>query len=426
MSADLAQEVSPRTRGLFLKNLADFQTELARIQAGFGPGFSVWAQRKELPLLVFRTLRRVQDLRLRGRELGVSFAEMHLSEGVAAGDLRRTLCAAKSTADLLQAAMVVVPGELGRAIEAYLKRNDSIYDLPTVPLLEASREELRTQAAWARSALEVLAREAGETPDPTFVARVQTLAEALPAALENHLDRTPARVATGRRMGRLPLAEAVLPAGFRPLPYGPEPLSRENEYRERERYHAVNFLQEVQAADSCASMLFEAPDMPWDFYFDLSRHLWDESRHAMFGEKKLADLGSTAAEAGLSSTAYTLRQTLAPLDRYAALATQEADAFPGQACRAQGCGGPRRQRERDGLELRHRGRDPACALRQQMDSGTDRKDRRAAQRGAGEGGRGALAGDRARRSVQAGGGDVRAVSRWSSVSPRCWFGTTGA
>lgn len=333
MSADpaaLAQEVSPRTRGLFLKNLADFQTELVRIQAGFGPGFSVWAQRKELPLLVFRTLRRVQDLRLRGRELGVSFAEMHLSEGVAAGELRRTLCAAKSTADLLQAAMVVVPGELGSAIDAYLKRNDSIYDLPTVPLLEASREELRTQAAWARSALEVLAREAGETPDPTFVARVQTLAEALPAALENHLDRTPARVATGRRIGRLPLAEAVLPAGFRPLPYGPEPLSRENEYRERERYHALNFLQEVQAADSCASMLFEAPDMPWDFYFDLSRHLWDESRHAMFGEKKLADLGSTAAEAGLSSTAYALRQTLAPLDRYAALATQEADAFPGK------------------------------------------------------------------------------------------------
>jgi hypothetical protein len=333
MSADpvaLAQEVSPRQRGLFLKNLADFQTELARIQAGFGPGFSVWAQRKELPMLVFRTLRRVQDLRLRGRELGVSFAEMHLSEGVAARDLRRALCAANSTADLLQAAMIVVPGVLAEAIDAYLKRNDRIYDLPSVPLLEASREELRTQAAWAKSALEVLAREAGETPDATFVARVQTIAESLPEALETHFDRTPVRVQAGRRMGRLPLAEAVLPAGFRPLPFGPESLSRENEYRDRERYHAVNFLQEVQAADSCASMLFEAPDMPWDFYFDLSRHLWDESRHAMFGERKLADLGSSAAEAGLSSTAYTLRQTLTPLDRYAALATQEADAFPGK------------------------------------------------------------------------------------------------
>jgi len=333
MSADpaaLAQEVSPRQRGLFLKNLADFQTELARVHAGFGPGFSVWTQRKELPQLVFRTLRRVQDLRLRGRELGVSFADMHLSEGVVARDLLHALCAAGSTADLLQAAMIVVPGALDAAIDAYLKRNDSIYDLPSVPLLEASREELQAQAAWARSALEVLARESGETPNAAFVARVRGLAAALPERLQTHHDRTPARVQSGRRIGRLPLATAVLPAGFRALPFGPEPLSRESEYGDRERYHAVNFLQEVQAADSCASMLFEAPDMPWDFYFDLSRHLWDESRHAMFGERKLADLGSSAAEAGLSSTAYTLRQTLTPLDRYAAQATQEADAFPGK------------------------------------------------------------------------------------------------
>lgn len=38
-------------------------------------------------------------------------------------------------------------------------------------------------------------------------------------------------------------------------------------------------LAGVQAADSCASLLFEAPDMPWNFCFDLSRHLWDETQH---------------------------------------------------------------------------------------------------------------------------------------------------
>src|SRR2546430_9170691 len=45
----LATEVSPRVRGLFLKNLGDFQTELARIQAGFVPALASWAARKELP-----------------------------------------------------------------------------------------------------------------------------------------------------------------------------------------------------------------------------------------------------------------------------------------------------------------------------------------------------------------------------------------
>jgi hypothetical protein len=128
----------------------------------------------------------------------------------------------------------------------------------------------------------------------------------------------------------LPFADAKLPSGFRHLEFGPEPLAKDADYTARSRFHAVNFLQEVQAADSCASMLFEAPDMPWDFFLDLSRHTWDEARHAMFGEAKLAELGINAAAAGLSTKAHAMRQTLTPLDRYAALSTQEADAFPGK------------------------------------------------------------------------------------------------
>src|SRR5688500_16711707 len=104
----LVADVSPRVRGLFLKNLGDFQTELARIQAGFLPAMVVWKQRKELSGLVFRSLRRVQDIRQRGRELGVSFEEMHFSETVAGRDLLNALCDAKNSADLLQAGFVVV------------------------------------------------------------------------------------------------------------------------------------------------------------------------------------------------------------------------------------------------------------------------------------------------------------------------------
>src|SRR5262252_9376058 len=86
-AADWGSAVSPRARGLFLKNLADFQTELTRVLAGFVPSISVWRQRKELPALVFRSMRRVQELRQRGRELGVSFEEMHFSGTVAGGEL---------------------------------------------------------------------------------------------------------------------------------------------------------------------------------------------------------------------------------------------------------------------------------------------------------------------------------------------------
>lgn len=326
----LANDVSPRVRGLFLKNLGDFQTELARVQAAFVPAMAVWKQRKELPALVFRSLRCVQDLRERGRELGVSFEEMHFSANVAGRELIEALCHADNSADLLQAGMVITHGVLIAAIEDYLKRNEGVYDLPSVALLEADRDELKAQIAWAETALRELATEADVRPDKDFVQRIESLAATLPKALREHTARGGEPLPQGRRIGVLPFADAKLPLKFHHLEFGPEPLSKDPVYADRERYHAVNFLQEVQAADSCASMLFESPDMPWDFLFDLSRHMWDESRHAMFGERKLVELGDSAATAGLSTKAYAMRQTLTPLDRYAALSTQEADAFPGK------------------------------------------------------------------------------------------------
>ena len=48
-SATLARKVSPRLRGCFLKNLGNFQTEHARIHAGFAPSLAVRPQRIEFP-----------------------------------------------------------------------------------------------------------------------------------------------------------------------------------------------------------------------------------------------------------------------------------------------------------------------------------------------------------------------------------------
>ncbi len=317
--------MNPRVRGLFIKNLGEFQTELARIVAGFVPAFNIWWQRKELPALVFRSMRRVQDLRARGRELGVSFEEMHFSGNVAGRALLDELCQTENAADLLQAGMIEIHGALIAAIEDDLQRNEGVYDLPSVALLEADRDELKNQMAWAEAAL----KEIGES-DKGLVNQVKQLCADLPRQLREHNVRAAKPIITGRKIGHLPLADAQLPQGFRHLEFGPEAVAADAPYADRARYHAINFLQEVQAADSCASMLFESPDMPWEFFLDMARHMWDESRHAMFGEAKLLELGTSAASAGLSTKAYTMRQTLAPLDRYAALSTQEADAFPGK------------------------------------------------------------------------------------------------
>jgi hypothetical protein len=315
----------PRDRGLVLRNLADFQTELARVAAGFVPALSEWDLRCGLPLHLFADFRMVQDLRVRQRELGVIPTEIHLSGSAPVRALLDCLCEAPSSADALEAIYLQVKPQLLKWIDAFLQATRSVYDLPSAPLLEANRDLLRGQIAWASEARPRL----GE-PDALFQARVLMTLGDLESELAVLERRRSEPVRLARRIGRLPLADGVLPRGFSARATLPKAPTPERPYAERERFFAMNFMMEMQATDSCASILFEAPDMPWDFYFDAARHMWDESRHATFGELKLKSLGMPFHEVPLSTTAYRLRQTLTPHDRYAALTTQEADAFPGK------------------------------------------------------------------------------------------------
>ncbi len=320
-------DLSPRGRGQFLKNLADFQTELFRVMGGFIPGVEDWIMRREISQFVFRDARRVQDLRTRFRELGVSFNEMHLSAGIAGRELIEALCEAPTTADFLFGVFKTVKPILADALEKYLKTMEGVYDRPTQPILQANLEEISSQVAWAERSLAALG---DKKPDKAFRKKIQELAAKLPALLEKPDAKGVSPVLKGRRIGRLPILTSAIPEDFNFVKMGIGPLKEPSEYRDRERWHALNFLQEFQAGDSCASLLFEAPDMPWEFLFDTSRHMWDEMRHCEFGETKLRSLGVDFRKAGISNMAYNLRQTLTPLDRYAALTTQEADAFPGK------------------------------------------------------------------------------------------------
>ncbi|MBL9199653.1 MAG: hypothetical protein JNL39_04060 [Opitutaceae bacterium] len=327
-ATDSAMPVSqalPRERGLLLRNLAEFQTELARVAAGFVPGMSAWLVRIGWPREIFADFRMVQDLRTRHRELGVMPGEIHLSQAAPARALIEVLCAAPTPAAAFAGITLHVKPRLAVWIEGLLHEARGIYDLPTVPLLEANIELLRRQTAWAREQMPAVG-----AVDSGF----ETCLEAALANLGSELARPDRRhvdqVRAGRRIGRLPLLDGVVPDGFALRATLPPRPSDDSPYAARERYYAFNFLQEVQAADSCGAILFEAPDMPWDFYFDAARHMWDETRHSKFGELKLNALGLKVTDVTLSTTAYRLRQTLAPHDRYAALTTQEADAFPGK------------------------------------------------------------------------------------------------
>lgn len=323
-SARSRDGLSPRSRGAFLKAAADFQTELFRVMAGYLPAVPRWELRREVSGLVFRDARRVQDLRMRCRELGSGMTAKHLSKAVAGADVIEAICEAPDAGAAFRAIFGIVKPALRAALKAYLQDDLRVFDAPSIPVVEANLEELDRQIAWANSQPEIKA----DAPSG-WLARIESLSAALGSALQAGAAGQAGLVVKGRKIGSLPVMHSVIPDGFREGLAQMPPVDSED-YREREVFHAHNFLMEIQAADSCASLLFEAPDMPWDFYFDAARHMWDETRHCEFGEIKLRALGRDFQEMGLSNTAYVLRQTIDPLDRYAALTTQEADAFPGK------------------------------------------------------------------------------------------------
>lgn len=317
--------LSPRHRGDFLRAVADFETELFRVEAGFLPAVRRWDLKRALGELIFRDARKVQDLRTRCRELGVGTGSVHTAEAVRGYGLIQKLCHAPDAEQAFSALFTIVKPALRDALEASVRDDLRVFDAPSMPVLEDNILELKKQCEWAAQQPESSRQES-----TSWREEIENLSRQLAETLSSEPNALRPPNKSARKCGFLPVLRSSLPEGFQECLAGPSALPEGATYEERALYRAHNFLMEIQAAESCASLLFEAPDMPWEFYFDLARHMWDETRHCEFGEMKLTAMGKDIREMGVSHTAYVMRQTLAPVDRYAALTTQEADAFPGK------------------------------------------------------------------------------------------------
>jgi|GEM_PF-1353667 len=320
-----ADFLTPKNRADFLRAIAEFATELFRVEAGILPAIKPWNLKRELAALIFRDARKTQDLRKRCAELGGAKPPIHIAKAVRGYALIEKLCQAPEEEQIFSAIFSVVKPALCEILRSSVRDDLRVFDAPSFSLLEDTILELNNQCQWAARYSESLPKQ--KTP---WRNEVEALSSELGAmfAADRNLSLPAER--TGRKSGILPVLCSAIPDGFLDCPEGTPGSQDAESYEDRALYRAHNFLMEIQAADSCASLLFEAPDMPWEFYFDLSRHMWDEMRHCEFGEIKLKALGKDIRKIGISNTAYTIRQTLDPLDRYAALTTQEADAFPGK------------------------------------------------------------------------------------------------
>jgi len=83
---------------------------------------------------------------------------------------------------------------------------------------------------------------------------------------------------------------------------------------------ATYYLNEMDAVDMIGSIYRDLPDLSWSAQKDLCRHLWDESRHSLLGQRRLESLGLGLADVEHRlCSAQVLVSRLTPLQRYAVL-----------------------------------------------------------------------------------------------------------
>jgi hypothetical protein len=210
----------------------------------------------------------------------------------------------------------VLQPEMRRAYTAYIATANELADYGSVRL---ARQTLQDEEEHARLLAAALADLDGAPADRAearrWEGRLQTLVAAAggldgagprsePAAFE---PLPPYRLQHAlARDGSLPRVwDFVAP----PLEQAPERLD----------YMLALRLSEINVAEGLAIVLCETQDMPWSFSLDISRHLWDEMRHSLFGEAAIEATYGERSAIPMRDYEGVFAMEAPPLEQYAVL-----------------------------------------------------------------------------------------------------------
>lgn len=207
---------------------------------------------------------------------------------------------AQNTAELAAGMYAALKGALLDAYRTHLRLADPSANAAEVRLLERIVPDLERHLAWAEESLdrEATDRSAAQAWGDYLTGQLRRAGgitglvplpdmPAPPRPHEHRLDR-PRTVkfddriqhgvlASYENRGVLPIQEAV-----------------------REQFKV--FFNEWWAAGLLATVLYDAweADCPWEFYYEMTHHCWDEVRHSEFGMIRLRELGAEPTTVNLS------------------------------------------------------------------------------------------------------------------------------
>ena len=228
-------------------------------------------------------------IRKRVSEMRNPMPRMDVSPDERLDRLFNEIMAAADSLEKLVGLYGVLHAELLAALREHLTHVNPVVDHPTRRMLQTIITEEEQIVTWGRAAIEEL------SATPEYEAR----AAAWRAHLQAYLQ------AAGGIFGDVPVPNS-LPAPRAEGPYQPDffpqrderfamrwnfvnpqrQVSLNDELNAEERTLALmcRRVVEMDVAEYMSRIIAEAKGEPWDYYVEMTRQLWDETRHAMMGE----------------------------------------------------------------------------------------------------------------------------------------------
>lgn len=220
-----------------------------------------------------------------------------------------------------------------RALRRLIEDTNHLFDHPTYRICRLALVEFEDIAAYGREAVRTLAEPERETFSPWL----DTLKDLLAAA--GDLDGTQ-RKSNNR-----------VPRHYSGKPYVYDGVPRRDDrfkdpYNQGVNAEAMIFredipplpklimlyfkrMREIDVPEVMSSILAEAENLPWEYFRDMTRQLWDEARHAMMGEIGFVSLGIDWTQIPFNFTwSLNLNTKLTSLERHAVLFAIEQGLMP--------------------------------------------------------------------------------------------------
>jgi hypothetical protein len=293
--------LSPDETGDVLRDFFWREFELARLCFGWLPSFDTWEQKWWSGQVAYWHSRHMRFLEQRIRELPGAFPDRH-GPPVPLRDAYTRISLAPS-ARAFWTGYEFLLKQLHRDYDAFLAVADPVTNSATIDCLNIVLIERSRILSWLSSGPLALYNDRGTPggPDSDWLAYSGQVLAGIDKVMDGDENAWPP-IPEGEPLGPVPVDgrsdPSMIASDYQKRIPEAEKLAYEFYADEKNSPIANNVRQmifinstEIIASELVAYIFYSCHDLPFEFYYDTARHIWDEVRHTEMGLRRLKQLG---------------------------------------------------------------------------------------------------------------------------------------